>query len=148
LDVKLYVAMEIDLTIYLIDRIRGKANRFLIRELKRRGLGRLAPSHGDIMLALFQQRQLTMKRLAEIIDRDKSTVTALVGKLVELGYVEKRSDPMDSRIHLISLTRAGAALRGDFKDISKRLYRKVYRGLSDAERKALPALLVKLNENL
>ncbi|MBI9085278.1 MAG: MarR family transcriptional regulator [Desulfobacterales bacterium] len=140
--------MEIDLTIYLIARIREKANRFLTRELKSRGLGRLAPSHGDLMLALFQHRQLTMKALAELIDRDKSTVTALVGKLVVLGFVQKRTDPIDSRITLVSLTDEGASLKADFKDISRRLYEKIFRGVSDPERKALSTLLAKINENL
>ena len=140
--------MDIDLTVYLIARIHQKANRFLVRQLKAKGLGSLAPSHGDIMLALFQHRQLTMKSLAESIDRDKSTVTALVGKLVNLGYVRKRPDAMDCRISLVSLTDEGRALKGHFKDISKQLYKAVFRGISKDEQKSLSALLGKINGNL
>ena len=140
--------MEIDLTISRIARIHRKADRFLTGQLKAHGLGSLAPSHGDIMLALFQHRQLTMKRLAELIDRDKSTVTALVGKLEGLGYVKRYADTLDSRISLVSLTDAGAALRADFKTISQKLYQRAFSGLSAADRKTLAALLTKVDNNL
>ena len=140
--------MELDLTIYRIARIHRQADRFLAGQLKANGLGALAPSHGDIMLALFRNRQLTMKRLAEVIDRDKSTVTALVGKLQDLGYVAKHPDPLDSRISLVSLTEAGAALQSDFKAISQRLYERAFPGLSAADRKTLSALLAKVEANL
>lgn len=140
--------MQIDLTISLIGRIHQKANRFLLRQLKLRGLGALVPSHGDILLALFQHRQLTMKHLAELIDRDKSTVTALVGKLVDLGFVQKRPDPVDSRIGLVSLTPVGAALKTDLMEITQRLYRKIYQDFSAGEQALLTNLLSKLNKNL
>lgn len=140
--------MELDLTIYRIARIHRKANRFLAARLKAKGLGALSPSHGDIMLALFQHRQLTMKRLAALIDRDKSTVTALVGKLEGLGYVQRYPDPLDSRISLVSLTDAGAALRTDFEAISRQLYQRAFPGLSAADRKILAGLLARVDNNL
>ena len=85
-----------DRTIYYIARISDKAARLLTRELRERGHQGLAPSHGDIMVALFKHRRLSMKELARIIDRDKSTVTGLVDKLVRLGYLEKSGRPVGS----------------------------------------------------
>jgi MarR family transcriptional regulator, organic hydroperoxide resistance regulator len=136
-----------DRTIYLISRIREKANRLIARELAGHNLAGIVPTHGDILVSLFLQPGLSMKSLAEIIDRDKSTVTALVDKLVRLGYVEKKPDPNDNRINLVCLTSAGRALMPDFLDISRKLQARVYKNLNRKEQATLIDLLAKINKD-
>ncbi|MBW2636297.1 MAG: MarR family transcriptional regulator, partial [Deltaproteobacteria bacterium] len=110
-----------DIPVILISRIREKANRFLVSELKSHNMASLAPSHGDILWALFKHGALSMKGLAELIDRDKSTVTALVNKLIFLGYVRKEPDFADSRVNIISLTDEGRDMKDDLIEISQNL---------------------------
>ncbi len=136
-----------DIPITLISKIREKANRFLISELKNHNMAGLAPSHGDILWALFKHGALSMKGLAELIDRDKSTVTVLVNKLILLGYVRKEPDFADSRVTLISLTDEGRGLKDDLIEISQKLISKVYKTLSEDERVSLIGLLKKVNDN-
>ncbi|MBN2844561.1 MAG: MarR family transcriptional regulator [Deltaproteobacteria bacterium] len=138
---------EKDIPITLISKIREKANRFLVSELKSHNMPGLAPSHGDILWALFKHGGLSMKGLAGLIDRDKSTVTALVNKLIFLGYVRKEPDISDSRVTLISLTDAGEDLKDDLIEISQKLISKVYKTLSEDERDSLIGLLTKVNDN-
>jgi DNA-binding MarR family transcriptional regulator len=123
-----------DRTIYLISRIREKANRLITRELAGHNLTGIVPTHGDILVSLFLQPGLPMKSLAGIIDRDKSTVTALVDKLVRLGYVEKKPDPNDNRMP-------------DFLDISRKLQARVYKNLNRKEQATLIDLLAKINKD-
>ena len=137
---------ETEIPLVLIWRVREKANRFLVQELRNHNVEGLAPSHGDILWALFKNRSLSMKQLAEIIDRDKSTVTALVNKLIKLGYVRKTPDATDSRVLRISLTKKGEGLQDTLVDISGRLLEKFYKNLSEKERNDLAALLVKIND--
>lgn len=139
--------MEPELTIYLIARIRDKAHRLISEEINRRNLTGIAPSHGDIMLGLFKNTELTMKELAEYIDRDKSTVTYLVNKLIQLGYVEKKPATHDRRKSLISLTGRGRELRDDIIEISEKLLARVFKSLSDEERDVLNELLKRIHEN-
>ena len=136
-----------NLPVILISQIREKANRLLIGELKRHNMAGLSPSHGDILWALFKQGALSMKGLATLIDRDKSTVTVLVNKLISLGYVQKQSDFADSRVTLISLTEQGRGLKDDLIEISQKLIAKVYKTLSEDERDSLIELLTKINDN-
>ena len=136
-----------NLPITLISQIREKANRLLIGELKRHNMAGVAPSHGDILWALFKHGALSMKGLAELIDRDKSTVTVLVNKLILLGYVRKEPDFADSRVTLISLTDEGRGLKDDLIEISQKLISKVYKTLSEDERVSLIGLLKKVNDN-
>ncbi|MGZ6292408.1 MAG: MarR family winged helix-turn-helix transcriptional regulator [Syntrophales bacterium] len=140
--------MKKDHIIFLIGRIQYKANRFLSREMKARGIKGLAPSHGEILGYLMAREPLPMSEIGRIIDKDKSTITALVNKLIKLGYVEKGRDPADSRISLIALTRRGMELKPDFLLIAQKLRAHSYRGISDNERETLVSLLNKLNANL
>jgi DNA-binding MarR family transcriptional regulator len=140
--------MKKELIIFLIGRIQYKANQFLVRQLRARHLEGLAPSHGEILGALVWQGPLPMTEIARFIEKDKSTVTALVGKLVRLGYVRKSRHASDGRISLISLTEKGEALKAEIREIGRGLRERSYRGLSNEEEETLIRLLTKIDENL
>jgi DNA-binding MarR family transcriptional regulator len=138
---------EVDLIIYIITRIREKANRFILDQLKSHGLHDLAPIHGEILLVLFSRGELSMKQIAKLIDRKKSTVTTLVEKLVKLGYSQKKTDIYDNRSFLISLTDKGYGLREVLIEISDNLLDKVYKDIPLKERKQLVRTLKKILDN-
>jgi DNA-binding MarR family transcriptional regulator len=140
--------MKKDHVIFLIGRVQYKANRLLTRELKAHRIKGLAPSHGEILGSLMVRGPLPMSEIARIIDKDKSTITALVNKLIKLGYVEKKKHSADNRISLIALTEKGAALKSDFQLIAQKLRVQSYKGISDDEKETLVRLLKKLNHNL
>lgn len=133
--------------IALIGTIRGHAYRFIQQELDSRGMEGLAPSHGAILSLLFSREEISMGEISARIDRDKSTVTTLVQKLGELGYVTRRKDPHDGRVSYISLTSAGRALEPGFRAISKELLQRTYQGFTKAERADLFAYLVRILRN-
>lgn len=138
---------EVDLIIYIIARIREKANRFIVDELRAHGLQDLAPIHGEILLILFSHPELSMKQIAEQVDRKKSTVTTLVEKLIKLGYAQKEVDIYDNRSYLISLTDKGYALREVLIEISDKLIEKVYKDIPLQERKQIVKSLKKILDN-
>lgn len=133
--------------ISLIATIREKANRLIIQEMSIREMEGLAPSHGDILSALFEYSSLTMKELAKEINKDKSTVTALVNKLLNLGYIERTRDLTDSRIVYITLTENGKNLKSDFKEISDKLIERVYKDISKNEQEVVINILTKIENN-
>lgn len=65
--------MNTDNTISLIGKIREKADKFILKELEELGLKNIAPSHGDILSALFELHEATMTEIADAIHRDRST---------------------------------------------------------------------------
>jgi MarR family transcriptional regulator, organic hydroperoxide resistance regulator len=136
-----------DNIISLMSAIRENSNKLIVREMAGRNIKGLVTSHGDILMALFEKKVLTMKEIAGRIERDKSTVTALIGKLIKFGYVKKESDPQDSRVVLVALTEKGKNLRPDFDDISNKLLSTVYKGISDNEKKTVSAILNKIKRN-
>lgn len=142
------VVMRTEHIISLISRIRDKANRLIVSELRVRNMPGLAPSHGDILILLFQSETVSMREIAKKIGRDKSTVTALIKKLINIGYVEKREDPSDSRVTLIKLTKEGWGLKQNFEEISETLLKKIYRNFSKTEKEMIIYGLEKIDGNL
>jgi len=138
---------DTEMIVSLISKIREKANTFINSELKRCNIEGLLPVHGDILYALMVHGELSMKEIAEIVDRKKSTVTTLIDKMVILGYVDKRKDESDNRYYIISLSQKGRKYRKQLIEISDNLIKKVYKDMPRKEREQLVQSLKKIKEN-
>jgi DNA-binding MarR family transcriptional regulator len=139
--------VKTDHVIALIARVRDRAYDFIIRELNKKKITGLVPSHGGIMSTLFKKNKASMKDLAAKIGRDKSTVTALVNKLIAAGYVTREKDPDDNRITYLCLTAKGRSLEQDFDEISEKLIATAFSGFSQKEREAMVKSVVKMLNN-
>lgn len=135
-----------DNTLFMMSSVVSEMNAFLLGRLRDAGITDLAPSHGDILAELFKSEQATMGELAQRIHRDPSTVTALVGKLRKLGYVEVFRSDADKRVSIVCLSEKGRGFRGTFESISEELASKLARALSDGEREQLGGILQKLHD--
>lgn len=133
--------------ISLISKIRQKVNGFIVAELTRNGMEGIAVSHGDILYALFHQKRMTMAEIAVRIGRDKSTVTALVDKLLRLGYVVKERASEDSRVVYVALTPKGQELEPVFEAISQKLLEMFYTGVTEEEKQELLRILSRIDSN-
>lgn len=122
--------------------------QFIEKKLNQNGIGDLIPSHGNILTALYENNEkLTMSKIAQIIGKDKSTVTPLVDKLLCLGYIQKEKDEKDKRITYILLTDKGKQLESKFSAISNEVYTTAYKNFSQEEKEIFLKLLKKLNNN-
>lgn len=133
--------MDIDNTINLISVIRKEVHHFLVDELKKIELEELSPSHGSILAALFKYDEATMKEIARLIGRDKSTVTVLVNKLIKLGYVGRKNNLKDGRYSLIYLTKKGKMIQNEFEKISLKLFQVAYKDITENDKKILNRIL-------
>ena len=133
--------------IALVSAVRQKASHFIAEQLKRRGITDIATPYGGIFVHLFKNGELSMGDIARRIDRDKSTVTSLVKKLVALGYVETNTSSSDSRVTTVRLTGKGGALENDFKEISIMLQEMIYQDFSALEKDILVRLLMRVKGN-
>ena len=80
--------------------------------------------------------------------RDPSTVTALVRKLVKLGYAETARDKADGRAVVVSLTDRGRALERDFTEISDLLRSTWVDGIDPGDVDAAVRVLAGMRANL
>jgi MarR family transcriptional regulator, organic hydroperoxide resistance regulator len=63
----------------------------------------------DVLSTLTEQQGLSQSDLAERLYVTKGNVSGLIDRLVDAGYVERRSAPGDRRSNALYLTEAGQA---------------------------------------
>ncbi len=134
--------------IALVSRIRENANHLILKELHAAGFGELAPSHGDILMALYDSNELSMQNIAKKIHRTKATTTVLIDKLEVAGFVKRKKSEVDSRYTIVSLTEKGGQFRKTFEMISDKLNKTAFKNLNNHEIMNLERLLFKIQENL
>lgn len=108
--------------VYFISSTKKKMMRFIEDKLREKDLNGIIPSHGNILANLYDhQEKMTMKDIAERIGKDKSTVTQLVRKLEQLGYVRKVKSKKDRRTTYLSLTDKGEQIEKEYREIQETL---------------------------
>ncbi|MFR9070036.1 Regulator of autolytic activity [uncultured Clostridium sp.] len=134
--------------VYFISRTKANMIKFIDNKLKKNNLNDLIPTHGNILTALYESDgRLTMKEIAKKIGKDKSTVTALVNKLISLGYIKKEKCDIDRRVTYISLTNKAFDIKDTFDFISSQVKETAYTGLTEEEKKEFLRLLRKISTN-
>ncbi|WZL72213.1 MarR family transcriptional regulator [Clostridiaceae bacterium 35-E11] len=104
--------------VYFISKTKKKVTEFI-----EKGLNDLVPSYGNILTVLCDNDgKLSMKEIGGSIGKDKSTVTALVNKLLKLGYIKKEQCEEDKRVTYVKITEKGKEIEDKFNDISKEVY--------------------------
>ncbi len=140
---------NVNAIISIIGNIHTNANKLIIDELKKHDLIGLAPSHGDILILLYQNEQgVPMNKITASINKDKSTVTTLVNKLEKMELLEKFKNELDSRSTLVKLTQKGLDTKPIvLEDISSKLLETTYKDFSQEEKELVCSLLTKINNN-
>ena len=98
------------------------------------------------MMVLWEKRQQTVKELGAALYLDSGTLTPLLKKLEEKGYVSRNRSEIDERNLIVSITEAGDALREQALGIPTEMTKWV--NLTAEEAKQLYDLLYRLLEQV
>ncbi|MET4080315.1 DNA-binding MarR family transcriptional regulator [Pedobacter sp. UYP30] len=74
-----------------------------------------------VMLVLWEERECTVNQLGEKLDLDSGTLTPLLKRLEQKGFVDRKRSRADERVVIITLTEAGNQLKQGAKEIPKKL---------------------------
>lgn len=64
-----------------------------------------------VMMALWEEDDLSVKTLGEKVGLDSGTLSPLLKRLEQINYVSRRRDAADERVVFITLTAEGRALK-------------------------------------
>jgi DNA-binding MarR family transcriptional regulator len=90
-------------------------------------------------------------RAAELVERtglDKSTVSRQIGRLIDLGLIERVADPSDGRARIAQLTAVGRRRLDQVREDRRRRLRDRLEAWSTEDMHTLSGLLARLNEAL
>lgn len=135
--------------ISIIANIHNNANKLIVDELKKHHLEGLAPSHGDILALLYQNEEgVPMNKITSSINKDKSTVTALVNKLEKMELIKKFPCTQDSRKTMVKLSQKGLDTKPIVINvISAKLLETTYKDFSQEEKELVCDLLERIKAN-
>ena len=90
----------------------------------------------------------TATDLARIFQVTKPTVSALLGRLSQNGFVSKERSHTDARSWHVHLTERGEAVMAAHRAVHERIAAELVRNLDETERAQLAALLSKVVDSL
>jgi len=108
---------------YLLNKAARRWNAMLLAMLREAGVDDIRPSFGAILVPLFEEDGLRLGELARRGGLTKQTLTTLIRRVEDKGYVERRPDPDDGRAAQLFLTRKARKLEPVLVDIIQRLDR-------------------------
>lgn len=98
------------------------------------------------MMVVWEERKITVKDLGSKLFLDSGTLTPVLKKLEQKGYVTRDRDKEDERNLIITLTDAGEKLKEQAVDIPRQMGECVC--LTEEESKTLYQLLYKILGNI
>src|SRR4029079_19526800 len=107
----------------LVDQIAAELHE-MIGSLRCAGTGRMVKAgismtHLHILWVLEHHGDVTMSRLAELLDVSLSNATGLVDRMAERGLVDRVRVPTDRRVVLVRASEDGARIRDEIEAIKQ-----------------------------
>ena len=123
----------------------GKVSRQMTR-LYRERLAKYSLSQPQffLLIALYEEDDILISRLAEKVALDKSTLTGILDRLERDGLVTRQSTPNDRRALYIHLTERSRSLQDDLTHIYDDTNQQFLSRLTDQERELFDNILDKL----
>jgi DNA-binding MarR family transcriptional regulator len=126
----------------------GQANHALYKDfdsqVRARGLSSI---EWRVLATLHDSEPLTVSQLANEILSKQPTVTKLVQRMADQGWVALTADPADQRRTLVSATAAGRRLVKPLVEAAKQHEARILRALGATEKAALRKLLEKITQH-
>lgn len=104
-----------DIYMYLEEELTRKA----LELLDNKELAKISVSHADYLEVINKKGNPTLGEIAQELDFSKPSVTIMVNKLINQGFVRKVQSEEDKRVFFVELTDLGRAL----VDIQLNIYR-------------------------
>ncbi len=132
---------------FLIGRINRLAGRIFARMLKDCGV-EISPAQGRVMFVLWQEDRVPIHELARKTSLKKSTLTNLLDRLEEAGYLRRVRSQDDRRQVLVVRTEKDRAWQDTYVRVSQEMTCLFYAGFSEQEIDQFEGYLERILANL
>ena len=85
------------------------------------------------MAMLASSAPVSAKELGELLDMDQVQVTRALNKLLDIGFVSRRTDPKDRRKVILNLSKKGAEVYQSIVLMAQELEKELLAGISEKE---------------
>ena len=121
--------------------------RLFSRLLRRHGMENLSPAQGRILMALWEQDDIPVRKLASLTSLDKSTLSLSLSRMEQFGIVKRMGDTSDRRVVRLKLTDNGRMLRQSCVKAMQELEVMLYKDIPQDEKDTFLRVLEQIFEN-
>ena len=132
---------------FLMAKIRQVGGRIAERMLKDYDI-EINSAQGRIMFALWQGDGISINELAKKTQLKKSTLTSMLDRLENMGYVKRQRCRQDRRKILIKRTNKDKNLESKYVELSEEMTKLYYKGFSKSQIDRFERSLQKILDNL
>ena len=132
---------------FLLSKIGRVSGRVFARMLREYDI-EINPAQGRILFVLWREDGIPIRELAKRTSLGKSTLTSMLDRLEEAGYITRERSESDRRVILVKRTDKDRAAETAYERVSAAMNDVFYRGLTNDEIGAFERTLERILDNL
>lgn len=127
--------------------LNSKIKKCFIDRLQNNGIN-ITPEQYLVLDILWEKQSLSQQNIADIIQKDKNSVTKIIDSLEKKNLVNRVVDTKDRRINKIELTEEGLALEKITTEVAINFMNDTIKDIDTQDLDKLVEVMRKLNDNL
>lgn len=133
---------------FLISQVKQVQGRVFDAMLQEAGIEEFNGAQGRILYILWQEDNLPIVELSRRTGLAKTTLTGMLDRMEEKGFLERRFDKKDRRQVRIILSDNARELNDKYNRVSHAMNERFYRGFTDSEIEQFEETLERILRNL
>ena len=131
--------------LFALGEVQRLMRAYADKEAARYGITR---AQWAVLAKVERSEGLKQTELAELLEMQPITLTRLIDKLCDAGWIERRGDTADRRVNRLYLRKAGRQLLGKMSGLRSELTATALDGINPADAHRLLAQLEQIKENV
>lgn len=127
--------------------LNSRIKKCFIDRLQQNGIN-VTPEQYLVLDILWEKRSLSQQNIADLIQKDKNSVTKIIDSLEKKNLVNRVVDPKDRRINKIELTKEGLALEKITTEVAINFMNDTVKDIDGQDLDKLVEVMRKLKDNL
>ena len=108
----------------------------------------LYPGQPILLETIFEKEGITQSELSNLSSKKPATITTMINRLENIGYINRVSDDTDKRIIRLYLTKLGKEKYYQLLNLKRNISNNIFSGMSEEEISNIYNLLLKIKNNL
>ncbi len=132
----------------LVAKIHQISGRIFAKKLKKHNINEINPAQGRILFVLWKNDGIPISQLSEKTLLKKSTLTSMLDRLEDMGYIIRIPSKNDRRKIIIKRTEKDRSFQILYMQVSREMNDLFYQGFTEKEIDQLESSLEKILDNL
>lgn len=130
-----------------INILNSRIKKYFLDKLQENGIN-MTPEQYLVMDILWDEQSISQQKIADIIKKDKNSVTKFIDSLEKNNLVRRTLDKNDRRINKIELTEQGLALKNEATEVAIKFMNDTIKGISEKDLDNFVKVLQQIINNL